>query len=173
MFTNKYTLNRWRCLLQRVCYYYYPTDTSQQSTERRSKLCTIDNLQESTERWSKLYTIDTLQESTERRSKCTAIDTSPRDSCLPPLSGMCGRERARLPRVWRVYAAAAACAILCHVNSLDGDLVHDDIPAVRHNRDVLGTAPLHHLLLDDFWGTPMGDAHSHKSYRPLTTLTFR
>ena len=29
------------------------------------------------------------------------------------------------------------------------------------------------FLANDFWGTSMADPHSHKSYRPLTVLTFR
>jgi hypothetical protein len=41
------------------------------------------------------------------------------------------------------------------------------------NADVLGTSPLAHVAVNDFWGTPMSDPNSHKSYRPLTTLTFR
>ncbi|KAK7788399.1 hypothetical protein R5R35_000022 [Gryllus longicercus] len=73
----------------------------------------------------------------------------------------------------RVYLAVAAVACSCYVNALHGDFVHDDIPAVTRNRDVVGAGPLADVFRDDFWGTPMGDAASHKSYRPLTTLTFR
>ena len=29
------------------------------------------------------------------------------------------------------------------------------------------------VFLHDFWGTPMSKEQSHKSYRPLTVLTFR
>ncbi|KAF4525603.1 hypothetical protein B566_EDAN001202 [Ephemera danica] len=52
------------------------------------------------------------------------------------------------------------------------DLVHDDIPAVQQNRDVLGLTPIHEVFINDFWGTNMGDPSSHKSYRPLTVLSF-
>ncbi|KAK7077502.1 Transmembrane, partial [Halocaridina rubra] len=33
--------------------------------------------------------------------------------------------------------------------------------------------PLSHVFLNDYWGKPMTDPLSHKSYRPLTILTFR
>ena len=33
--------------------------------------------------------------------------------------------------------------------------------------------PLAQIWADDFWGEPMASANSHKSYRPLTVLSFR
>lgn len=72
-----------------------------------------------------------------------------------------------------MYAGVGALAAGCYVNALRGDFVHDDIPAVTTNRDVLGLTPLQGLLRNDFWGTSMAADSSHKSYRPLTTLTFR
>ncbi|KAK3927536.1 Protein O-mannosyl-transferase TMTC3 [Frankliniella fusca] len=71
------------------------------------------------------------------------------------------------------YAGVATLALGCYANGLHGEFVHDDVPAVVRNRDVLGLTPLHSLLANDFWGTSMADPHSHKSYRPLTVLTFR
>ncbi|KAE8753181.1 hypothetical protein FOCC_FOCC000104 [Frankliniella occidentalis] len=71
------------------------------------------------------------------------------------------------------YAGVATLALGCYANGLHGEFVHDDVPAVVRNRDVLGLTPLHGLLANDFWGTSMADPHSHKSYRPLTVLTFR
>ena len=32
---------------------------------------------------------------------------------------------------------------------------------------------LSHILSNDFWGTPLSHSGSHKSYRPIVTLTFR
>ncbi|XP_060800858.1 protein O-mannosyl-transferase TMTC1 [Amyelois transitella] len=72
-----------------------------------------------------------------------------------------------------IYAMVTTTAVLSYVNSLNGDFVHDDIPAIVTNGDVTGTNSLKQLFLDDFWGTPMADVNSHKSYRPLTTLSFR
>ncbi|XP_021918993.1 transmembrane and TPR repeat-containing protein 2-like [Zootermopsis nevadensis] len=45
--------------------------------------------------------------------------------------------------------------------------------AILSNQDVLPSTPLAHLLLDDFWGTPLSHSGSHGSYRPLCTLSFR
>ncbi|KAI5643540.1 hypothetical protein NE865_04342 [Phthorimaea operculella] len=72
-----------------------------------------------------------------------------------------------------IYSMVVATAVLSYVNSLNGDFVHDDIPAIVTNGDVTGRNSLKQLFLDDFWGTPMADVNSHKSYRPLTTLSFR
>ncbi|PBC28313.1 Transmembrane and TPR repeat-containing protein [Apis cerana cerana] len=83
------------------------------------------------------------------------------------------RERGGEPPVWCIYATVALVAVACYLNALGGDFVHDDIPAVVRNKDVLAQTPLTTLLKNDFWGTPMRDVNSHKSYRPLTTLTFR
>ncbi|TRY63668.1 hypothetical protein TCAL_08698 [Tigriopus californicus] len=58
-------------------------------------------------------------------------------------------------------------------NSLDGSFVFDDVTAIRDNRDLRPHVPWQNLFANDFWGTPMYKEHSHKSYRPLTVLTFR
>ncbi|KAJ9600416.1 hypothetical protein L9F63_009304, partial [Diploptera punctata] len=72
----------------------------------------------------------------------------------------------------KVYGVVGVVALSCYLNGLTGDFVHDDIPAVTQNKDVLGLSPLSHVFRNDFWGTAMSDINSHKSYRPLTTLTF-
>lgn len=72
-----------------------------------------------------------------------------------------------------MYLVVVGVAVGCYVNALWGEFVHDDIVAVVRNHDVTGATGLVQLLVDDFWGTPLSDPHSHKSYRPLTTLTFR
>ena len=69
--------------------------------------------------------------------------------------------------------------ILAYLNSLNGDFVHDDIPAIVRNPAVRGdgevgdSSGLARLLTADFWGERLSSAASHKSYRPLTTATFR
>uniref|UniRef100_A0A182YIZ4 Transmembrane and TPR repeat-containing protein 3 n=1 Tax=Anopheles stephensi TaxID=30069 RepID=A0A182YIZ4_ANOST len=74
---------------------------------------------------------------------------------------------------WCMYLAVGLIAALCYLNGIQGDFVHDDIPAITLNKDVLGHGPVAQVFRNDFWGTPMADLSSHKSYRPLTTLTFR
>ena len=76
---------------------------------------------------------------------------------------------------WTVsgFLAVLTLSLACYWNSLDGDLVHDDRFAIKENMDVRPEAPLWRILQNDFWGKKMSDPTSHKSYRPLTTLTFR
>ena len=74
---------------------------------------------------------------------------------------------------WATRVILFLVSILCFVNSLNGDFVHDDIPAICTNPDVLAETSLIELFQNDFWGKPMAHPDSHKSYRPLTTLTFR
>ncbi|XP_071942177.1 protein O-mannosyl-transferase TMTC1-like [Antedon mediterranea] len=64
-------------------------------------------------------------------------------------------------------------ALFCYVNSFNGGLVHDDIFAIKNNDDVRPSTPLSNIFHNDFWGKSMQDNMSHKSYRPLCTLTFR
>ncbi|CAK1548512.1 unnamed protein product [Leptosia nina] len=56
--------------------------------------------------------------------------------------------------------------------SLDGDFVFDDTEAILKNDDVTSnswTDLFHH----DFWGSRIDNAFSHKSYRPLTIISFK
>lgn len=102
-----------------------------------------------------------------RKSSSRASSSSSRGSSSSELS--CTGE----PPNWCVYAAVGLVALGAYLNALGGDFVHDDIPAIVRNKDVLAQSSLINLLKNDFWGTPMNDPASHKSYRPLTTLTFR
>lgn len=74
---------------------------------------------------------------------------------------------------FRIYILVWIIAVACYINGLPGDFVHDDIPAITINKDVLGTNPISSTFKNDFWGTPMADINSHKSYRPLTIMSFR
>uniref|UniRef100_A0A2C9JYV8 dolichyl-phosphate-mannose--protein mannosyltransferase n=1 Tax=Biomphalaria glabrata TaxID=6526 RepID=A0A2C9JYV8_BIOGL len=64
-------------------------------------------------------------------------------------------------------------AVLCYINGVPGDFVHDDVLAILHNRDVTGESDLLAIFYNDFWGVSMQDSTSHKSYRPLCVLSFR
>ena len=77
----------------------------------------------------------------------------------------------RSPVTW-VVSATILC-LLSYSNSFHGELVHDDIFAIRDNADIRPPTPLAQLFRNDFWGEPMSSETSHKSYRPLTVLTFR
>jgi len=63
--------------------------------------------------------------------------------------------------------------VVVYSNAVHGDFVHDDVAAIVTNKDALGKSPVLNLLHNDFWGMDIKDRRSHKSYRPLTVLTFR
>lgn len=99
--------------------------------------------------------------------------SSSASSCSSTTSSCCSSQSSTDHSQWHCYAIVAIIAIICYANSLNGDFVHDDVPAILLNRDVLAKNSLVNLFKNDFWGTSMSDTMSHKSYRPLTTLTFR
>lgn len=66
-------------------------------------------------------------------------------------------------------------SVSVYYNCLDGDFVHDDVVSIVRNPDVRPNSISGWWMLwwNDYWGTPMSSPLSHKSYRPLTVLTFR
>lgn len=71
-------------------------------------------------------------------------------------------------------ALVAGLALGCYVNSCWGDFVFDDSEAVVNNQDVdPGASSLAEVFSHDFWGENISSKTSHKSYRPLTVLSFR
>lgn len=76
-------------------------------------------------------------------------------------------------KVFAIHCLLVLISFICYANSFHGDFVHDDISAITTNPDVIGKNSLIEVFRNDYWGTPMSSPVSHKSYRPLTTLTFR
>ena len=64
-------------------------------------------------------------------------------------------------------------SLLPYLNTLDGDLVHDDKFAILENPDISNQIDVASVFRNDFWGTPIQTPKSHKSYRPLTILSFK
>ncbi|CAM1296549.1 Uncharacterised protein g1588 [Pycnogonum litorale] len=64
-------------------------------------------------------------------------------------------------------------AVVCFANSYQGRFVFDDSEAIVNNKDVKLSTPLANLFFNDFWGTAVSSNISHKSFRPLTVLSFR
>ena len=78
--------------------------------------------------------------------------------------------------LWRAlveWILIATVSILCYVNSCWGGFVFDDNEAILSNRDVTLNSSIVDVFNNDFWGTNIFHNNSHKSYRPLTVLTFR
>ena len=67
----------------------------------------------------------------------------------------------------------AILAIGAYWPSLEGGFVFDDTEAIVNNADVMPSTPYTVLFSNDFWGRSVVSNRSHKSYRPLTVLTFR
>ena len=78
----------------------------------------------------------------------------------------------RSVRIFHCLLLVIIC-VLVYSNVCDGDFVHDDIPAIVNNDDSLGKSNIFEVLSNDYWGMNIRDRRSHKSYRPLTILTFR
>ncbi|XP_041109863.1 protein O-mannosyl-transferase TMTC3 [Polyodon spathula] len=74
---------------------------------------------------------------------------------------------------WKEVVLVVGVVVACYWNSLFCGFVFDDVSAILDNKDLRPSTPLKNLFHNDFWGTPMTEERSHKSYRPLTVLTFR
>ena len=72
---------------------------------------------------------------------------------------------------WSIIIVSFLSVLAFHI-SYYGDFVFDDLEAIVNNQDV-SSGPVGDLFLHDFWGTNLTSSASHKSYRPLTVLTFR
>lgn len=76
----------------------------------------------------------------------------------------------------RTVLLGILCAVIgtaVYANTLDCGFCFDDLSAIKENADLRPESPWSNLLRNDFWGTAMHKEGSHKSYRPLSVLTFR
>ena len=76
----------------------------------------------------------------------------------------------------KIEAAALVCAALSallYLNTLSCGFAFDDKAVIIDNGDIRPNASWLNLFRNDFWGTPISNPTSHKSYRPLTVATFR
>ena len=74
----------------------------------------------------------------------------------------------------RMCGFIAFMSFVTKLPCLSGDFVFDDRPAILKNQDVFNvTKSWLKIFSNDFWGGNLSAKSSHKSYRPLTTLTFR
>ncbi|XP_005995551.1 protein O-mannosyl-transferase TMTC4 isoform X2 [Latimeria chalumnae] len=74
---------------------------------------------------------------------------------------------------YQAKIVVALLALICFANSYNGEFVFDDSEAIINNKDLRPETPLSSLWEHDFWGGKLSSNTSHKSYRPLTVLTFR
>lgn len=64
-------------------------------------------------------------------------------------------------------------ATINYLVSLYGSFIFDDVEAIVKNKDVMPTSPFLSVFKNDFWGTSISLNSSHKSYRPLTIISYR
>ena len=63
---------------------------------------------------------------------------------------------------------------MMYSNTLNAGLLYDDETGVVRNPCVVDKRyTIYDVFRSDFWGYPLHMAASHKSYRPITTLSFR
>eukprot|EP00117_Sycon_ciliatum_P049950 scpid55659/ scgid35334/ Transmembrane and TPR repeat-containing protein 3 len=75
---------------------------------------------------------------------------------------------------WSAALLVATVAGACYLNTLRGGLVFDDHRGIETNDDIRADrSSLSQLFSNDFWGGSMAREQSHKSYRPLTVLSYR
>mmetsp|Transcript_46232 Transcript_46232/g.144589 ORF Transcript_46232/g.144589 Transcript_46232/m.144589 type:complete len:795 (-) Transcript_46232:884-3268(-) len=86
-----------------------------------------------------------------------------------------GRIRAAVRRE-ALYVAGFAfvLAVSLRINTIGGTFMWDDRAGIVGNKDVhRNGSSLVEILKHDFWGQDMTLELSHKSYRPVTTLSYR
>jgi tetratricopeptide (TPR) repeat protein len=64
-------------------------------------------------------------------------------------------------------------SVFVYLNTLNHEFVLDDHQAIESNKDILPESPISDIFVHDYWGANITHPLSHKSYRPLTILTFR
>lgn len=87
---------------------------------------------------------------------------------------------AETPPLWRRILLRPSLFLACitviaywDTQALNGGLVYDDGGSLKNNVVVAGSVPWQEVFQRDFWGTLMTEPQSHKSFRPITTLSFR
>ncbi len=105
-------------------------------------------------------------------------------SCLVPCGWFCAHAQAAPPpkidtnlcktMSWAPASLVFSVAFLCYLSSLDCGFVFDDHRGILKNDDLASEkTSLFEVFQHDFWGGPMSRKESHKSYRPLTVLSYR
>ncbi|RWS25617.1 transmembrane and TPR repeat-containing protein 4-like protein [Leptotrombidium deliense] len=75
--------------------------------------------------------------------------------------------------VSRVDVILFLCSALCFLFAIEAEFAFDDNEAIIKNPYVNDEISVIQLFRTDFWGTELSSKSSHKSFRPLTVLTFR
>ncbi len=78
-----------------------------------------------------------------------------------------------MPLSTSVYGFIGALSLVLYIGTLWCGFVWDDRAAIVSNVDVRATLLHSGFLIHDFWGQNISQPDSHKSYRPITTLSYK
>lgn len=118
--------------------------------------------------------IDSLA-SPDQSCRVPRLKDRPKSPCAMSQGEVHWDHHIPLPKLAPIQAklSVALLALLCFLKSYDGDFVFDDSEAIINNKDLNPDTPLSNIWTNDFWGSNLSSNSSHKSYRPLTVLSFR
>ena len=77
-----------------------------------------------------------------------------------------------ISRPW-FWTGLIAIIAYIDIRALSGGYVYDDAGSVIKNVVVNGMVDWKEVFNRDYWGTEMNQIQSHKSFRPITTLTLK
>jgi hypothetical protein len=118
---------------------------------------------------------------TKTEGKADALESSSRGSprYAPKRWADSGSEndsaRSGMAEEWRWAALVVAFTIPYYICVTYRDWYIDEGFAIYKNADARGETPIREVLKHDFWGTPLDPPEgytTHKSFRPLMTLSF-
>lgn len=125
---------------------------------------------------------DKLTERASRALSCDETDNEARSEdrslILNPMSS-CSSLTSAETIWWTVGVFALALTVYVqgwYFNSFRNGFHMDDVVAIQKNQDVVGPGPIDwfNFLRHDFWGLDMFSGEwTHKSFRPLVTLSYR
>ena len=79
----------------------------------------------------------------------------------------------RLLAILAAYVIVGLTAFGNYTNAFDCEFVYDDPGAISHNEDVVMPLDWARLGRHDFWGRDLIEPVSHRSFRPITVVSFR
>ena len=79
----------------------------------------------------------------------------------------------RVVRLTFVHLLVGLAAFSSNLNNFDCEFVYDDPGAILGNEDVLTPLNWERLGRHDFWGRDLIEPVSHRSFRPITVVSFR
>lgn len=120
------------------------------------------------------FSFSSRKRKTSEEPIMTATRTAAASDAIVVAERCSSQDEAKFSLTIFIAVVAISAGLWCYWSVPDGEFVHDDTRAIVNNPDVTGEGTtVWRLWSNDFWGEDIASADSHKSYRPLTVLTFR